>query len=726
MTGVSKQKYCTRLLFPGMVALTLLLTPKTPSLAQEASKTALAALAAQGQNIRIDGLLDEPLWQESQAASGLIQQEPSVGKPALAQTFVHVAFDDKNLYIAALLNDPNPEQIRGDERQRDALLDRSDAFAVLIDSYHDHQNGFFFETNPLAARSDALVSQEGAQINRDWDANWEVAAARIDKGWSLEMRIPFETLRFRAGPSQTWGMQFQRRVPHLKEVSFWNPLSSEQTLFEVSRAGHVTGIEVAEGPRPLSLKPYAKGSRLWDRQADGDPTEIDSDAGMDIRYQLQRNMAFDFTYNTDFAETEVDRFAVNLTRFPLFFPEKREFFLEGKSYYDFGLPGRVQPFFSRRIGLKNREAIPIFIGGKLSGKQGPYGIGALLMETEEKGDDPAERFGVLRLSRDIGLRSNLGLIGTTRDAEDGPGNTTLGFDTTIAPHPNLIADAFWVQSDDEESHTKGKTHFGEIQWRDPFWRIKMNHLFIEKSFLPKLGFVQRPDPDQDEGLDETVGYIDIRPPMESGPLREIGLKTEMTYQRDTHGNFLYQSNYNRIQANFRSGDFILISVDPQRERLPEDFDIRRGITISAGTYTYTHTNIIFITDTRRSLSGLISLLWGGFYEGQKTSWDFNLTAAPAEGLKIGAGIEINQVRLPQGDFTAQILSGEIAWSLTNRLLIQGLAQWDQEDKSIAANLRLSWEYRKNSRLFFIVNPSRRDRDDALLVLTKITWSYDAW
>ncbi len=718
MKAAKKRPYDARVPLSIWIVLAVLLARTPQSLAQEATKPTLEARSAQEKSLTIDGRLSESFWTEIKGTAAFIQQEPALGKTALAETIVFVAYDEANLYIAALLMDPSPEEVRGDERQRDALLERSDAFAVLIDSYHDHQNAFFFETNPLSAQSDALVSQEGSQINRDWNGNWEVAAARHDTGWSLEMRIPFETLRFQPGDAQTWGMQFRRRVPHLKELSFWSPLSVEQSFFEVSLAGHVSGIEIKGGLHNFSLKPYAKGSLLRDGQENGDKYKTDSDAGIDIRYQIQPNMALDLTYNTDFAETEVDRFEVNLTRFPLFFPEKREFFLEGKSYYDFGLPGRVQPFFSRRIGLVSRESVPIYLGGKLSGKQGPYGIGTLIMETEAQGNNPAEHFGVLRLSRDIGLRSNLGLIGTVREENNGPGNQTLGFDTKIAAHPHFTVDAFWIRSDDEQEHLQGNAYFGEIEWRDPFWRILLNRLFIEETFLPKLGFSPQTD------LEETVAYVDIRPQMKSGPIRELGLKTEMTYQRDTQGNFLYQSNYNRFQADFHSGDFVLISVDPQRERLPDDFDIRSGITIPEGTYNYTHANIIFLSDPSRFLSAEASILWGGFYDGRKTSWELKLTTSPAEGIKLGAGIERDQVHLPQGDFTAQILSGEIAWSLTNHLLIQGLAQWDKEEKSIAANLRLSWEYRKDSRLFFIVNPSRQDKDDALLVLAKITWYWD--
>ena len=683
--------------------------------AQEAQKRILKALPAETHTIEIDGLLNEPLWQLGEAADHFIQQEPRAGSPALAHSFVRLAYDEKNLYIGAVLHDPHPENIHADERQEDGRFDRSDTFAVLIDTYHDHQNAFFFESNPLSALSDALVNQEGDAINRDWDGRWFVAARRSPDGWSVEFKIPFKTIRFRPGEAQTWGIQFRRRVPHLKEISFWSPLDIEQDFFEVSRAGHVEGITAMKQVKPFSIKPYVKSAYQNNQSGTNDGADVD--LGLDLRYRFRTNLTLDLTYNTDFAETEADRFQVNLTRFPLFFPEKREFFLEAKGLYDFGLSRRVQPFFSRRIGLVSGAAIPIFGGGKLSGKVGPYGIGALVMQTERKGDSPAEQFGVLRLSRDFGLRSNLGLILTERAERGRSGSETLGIDGTFAPHTHLTTKAFWLRSEDNAG-ASGIAHFAELNWRDPFWRIRLNRLRIGENFDPALGFVQQAD------LDETVGFIDIRPQPESGPIREIGLKTEMTYQRDTQGNFLYQSNYNRIQADFRSGDFILISIDPQRERLPEDFEIRDGIVIPAGIYEYTHSNVILLSDARRPLSGRLNVLWGGFYGGRKTSLSLTLTGAPQAGLKISGGWEVDWVRLPQGDFSAQILNADIAWSLSNRLLLQSLFQWDKEDDLLAANLRLSWEYLDQSWFYLIVNPANQKNSNRLLILTKLSFRWD--
>ena len=687
---------------------------------EELSKPSVNALPLDERMITVDGLLVEAIWQSAKPATGFIQQRPQAGAPAIGETSVWVAYDETNLYLGASLTDPDPSLVRGDERQRDASLDRSDAFAVLIDTYHDHQNGFVFETNLLAAMSDAIVSQEGKQVNLDWNGLWEVAAQRTERGWSVEFRIPFETLRFEPGENQVWGIQFRRRVPHLNEISFWRSLTTEQNFHEVSRAGHLLGIEATRQEHRFSIKPYAKGSYQFSRTDRYDSRDPDQDAGIDLRYRFQTNLTLDLTFNTDFAETEVDRLQVNLTEFPLFFPEKREFFLEGRGFYDFGLSRRVEPFFSRRIGLVERQPVPIVGGGKLTGKVGPYGIGFLLMQTEKAKEvnKRAEQFGVLRLTRDLGVRSNIGMIATHLAESGEKGNQTVGVDTAIAPSPNLVANTFWLRTSGGGDQEPGHAGYGQINWQDPFWRFFIYHLRVEESFDPALGYIQLTD------LSETQGYIDLRPQPRSGPIREFGFKGELTYQTDINDRFLYRSNYWRALAYFRTGEFVMFSWDPQVKRLPKGFVIRPRITIPAGTYHFERYSLFMFSDLQKQLSGTMNLKWGGFYGGTIRSLDLNLTLAPAEGLKVGAGWNINAVNLPQGNFESQTLDGNVAWSLSNEMLFQGLIQWNKEDDLLAANLRFSWEYQPGSHLFLIVNPSQQEDETTILFLVKLTWLWE--
>ena len=701
--------------------LLFLFIPLLPSvLAQEADKPSMIAHPIEDQQMTLDGLLDEGLWKKFPPISGFIQQEPKAGEQEKGTTQVWVFYDSSSLYIGANLIDPEPQAVRGDERHRDAAFSRSDAFGAIIDTFHDHQNGFFFETNLLGAKSDGLIHQEGAFVNMEWDGLWEVAALRTNEGWSVEMKIPFETLRFQPGQSDTWGIQFRRKIPHLKEIAFWSPLTTDQNFYMLSKGGHLTGIQPRSIKGQLFIKPYLKGDfRL--NQGESAGWETGEDAGLDVRYRIKSNLTIDLTYQTDFAETESDRLQVNLTRFPLFFPEKREFFLEGSDYFAFGISESLQPFFSRRIGLRNQQPVPLIGGIKLTGKVEGYSLGLLSIASRSNAGLDGEELSVFRFTRDIGLRSRGGIILTDRTGPTGS-DQTGGFDLTAGPHPNLDLQGFWLRSGWPNPSPYGangdrSAGFAEVYWHDPFWRIKMNHLRVTEGFNPSLGFVKQTD------LDETVGYVDIHPQPVTGPVREYGFKGELTYQNDTSGNFIYRSNYWRGQASFRSGDLVFLSWDLQSEHLPVDFEIRRGIVIPTGDYTYRQGNLILHTDPRRSVSVIPNFSWGDFYNGHKESMSLNLTWSVIETFKLGGSIEVDWVNLPQGNFVAEIVAQNIQWDLNNQMALQTLTQWDKETQQWSGNVRYSWEYRQGSWFYLVINPLRTDPQTRLLFLAKLTYLF---
>jgi hypothetical protein len=687
------------------------------ALAQEPEKRLIEAHPIDNQQIKVDGELNEEVWKSYAPISGFIQQEPKMGEKEVATTQVWILYDSANLYIGANLIDPEPGEVRGDERHRDADFSRSDTFALVIDSFHDHQNGFFFETNLLGGKSDALVHQEGAFVNSDWDGLWDVAAAKTITGWSLEIKIPFETLKYQPGQADTWGIQFRRKIPHLKEVSFWSPATTDQNIYMLSGGGHLMGIHPEAIGRQIFINPYVKGG-LQLNQRDPAGKEGTGDAGFDLIYKFKTNLTLDLTYHTDFAETETDRLQVNLTRFPLFFPEKRTFFLEGSDYFDFGLSGRVQPFFSRSIGLERGQPLPLIGGIKLTGKTDAYGLGLLSIGSRSDKGLEGEEMSAVRLTRDIGLRSRLGLLLTDRTGPYGS-DQTGGFDFTAGPLPELDFQGFWIRSGwpNPSPGGDGAAQFAEAYWHDPLWRIRLNHLRISDGFNPSLGFVQQAD------LDETYGYIDLHPRPETGPVREYGFKGELTYQNDSKGSFLYRSNYWRAQASFRSGDFILLSFDPQIEHLPVDFQIRPGIIIPTGNYSYQQYSEIFQSDPRRKLSVVQTWYFGEFYNGEKHSVTLGFTWGVVETLKLGLSVEQDWVNLPAGNFVAETIDQEIRWDMTNQMNIQTMTQWDKESEQLSANLRFSWEYQPGSFFYFIVNPVQTDPRTRFLFLAKLTYLF---
>lgn len=679
----------------------------------------------------LDGLLDEPVWRSESGVDGLIQQTPTPGAPALGRTRVWIAYDADAVYVGAQLDDPRPDLIQADEQHRDAALSRSDRFDVLIDTFHDHQNGFLFSTNPRAAQYDALLTREGTFLNEAWNGVWSAAAAFTPTGWSVEFRIPFATLRYHPDGAGIWGIQFRRVIPHLLETSFWSPLTPERTLYEISRGGHLIGISPLDRTSRVTLIPFAKGT--YSARSTRPRWDVDHDVGGDARYAVTPNLALNLTLNTDFAETEADRFQVRLDRFPLFFPERREFFLQDKGVFEFGVEGQIQPFFSRRIGLRGGEPVPLWGGAKLAGKVDRYGIGALVMQSRADDEAPAERYAVLRLTRDVGLRSQIGAIGTRREVPGAEPFHTVGADAAYNPTSSVTTDGFWMRSDGGAAAPPGYAGFAQAQYRDPFWRMRLYHLRIDERFDPQLGFVKQ------SGVEETYGYVDARPRPTHGPVLEWGVKSEVTYQTTTDGVLLYRSLYQRVLAELRSGDTILISWDPQFERLIEPFDLRPAdtdgtgaIVIPAGDYRYRHWNIYVATEASRPFSGIVSLLWGGYYSGRKTSLDVNLTASLLDTVKLGGAISVDWIRLPtatppfHADTVPRILSADVQWSVTNQLVLKGLIQHEDESDTLAANVRLSWEYRPGSFVYLIANPSStRDTGSASVYLVKVTWRMEA-
>lgn len=700
--------------------------------AAEPAKPTLTAFPLAEARVAVDGVLDEPAWRTGSGMSGLTQQTPRTGEPAVGLTTVWVAYDAEALYVAARLDDPQPELIQADERHRDAALSRSDTFDVAIDTYHDHQNAFLFETNPLGAQYDAALTREGAFVNDAWNGQWQVAAGRTPTGWAAEFRIPFTTLRYHPSVGATWGIQFRRVIPHLMETSFWSPLDPEQSRYEISRGGHLEGVAPLHPQHRLTLIPYAKGS-YGVRSEDDAGWDVDHDLGGDARYAFTPDLTLDLTLNTDFAETEADHFQVRLDRFPLFFPEQREFFLEGKGAFEFGLDGRVQPFFSRTIGLNRGEPVPLWGGAKLTGKADRYGIGALTMQSLAQRGDPAERYSVLRLTRDLGLRSQVGLIGTRREVLGGTPFQTVGADASYNPTSEVTTQAFWMRSDGPRTAQPGYAGYAQAQYRDPFWRLRLYHLRVDERFDPQLGFVKQTD------LEETYGYVDVRPRPATGPVLEWGAKTEVTYQTATDGVLLYRSLYQRVLAEFRTGDMILVSWDPQFERLLDPFELRPAtpggepaIVIPAGDYRYQHWNVYVTSEASRPLSGIISLLWGGYYGGRKTSLDVNLTASVLTTVTLGAALSVDWIRVPtdtapfHADTIPRLLSGDAQWSVSNRVVLKGLVQHEQESGTLAANMRLAWEYRPGSFVYLIANPSSsRETGSAAVYLVKVTWRWEA-
>ena len=478
------------------------------------------------ESIDFDGLLDEAIYGTVPAISGFIQLTPDVGAAATERTEAWILFDETNVYVSARVWDSAPEsQWVANEMRRDTnQLRQNDTFAVLFDTFYDRRNGVLFYTNPLGARANAQFTNEG-NPNSDWNPVWDVRTGRFDGGWTVEMEIPFKTLRYRSEPPHIWGVQLRRAIRRKNEWAYLTPLpvasgsgGGARGIFRVSQAGSLVGVEPPSAGRNLELKPYAMGGLTTDMAAT--PVKINegsADGGIDIKYGITQNLTADFTWNTDFAQVEVDERQVNLTRFPLFFPEKREFFLEGRGIFGFasggftraasvarnpvaGFFGDVnvpQLFYSRKIGLEEGRVVPIVGGARVTGKVGRFDVGLLNIHAGEEtfSDSKPTNFTVVRLRRDILRRSSVGAMFTNRSVSRvAPGSSqAYGVDGTFAffENVNLITYIARTQLPGPEHQGKDLSYQGKFEYAADRYGFQVDHLVVEDNFLPEVGFLRR-------------------------------------------------------------------------------------------------------------------------------------------------------------------------------------------------------------------------------------------
>ena len=414
----------------------------------------------------IDGDLSDRAWQQSEVGGNFIQHEPLDGVPATEQTEVRVVFTDSTLYFGITAFDANPDAIIAKEMERDSRIFQDDSLLLLLDTFHDRRNAYAFETNLNGARTDTLVTDEGRDLNLEWDGIWSVASRRTALGWAAEIAIPISTLRFDPR-ALAWGFNVQRYIAHKREMTHWSGLPREvstlgqvgsqvQPVHRVSMAGELTGLTGISQSAQLQIKPFVVGNLSEDPRLDLDPIS-DGDAGLDLKWGVSRSLALDLTYNTDFAEVEVDQLQTNLTRFSLYFPEKRDFFLENAGIFDFGPPHReffrppvLKAFFSRRVGLNEGRQVPINWGARLTGRLGGWNLGVLRVTTAgiEQDDEtlPAKAFTVARLKRNLGRRSTIGAIVTEAAPENEDANRVVGLDFDYKPTAKLSLGGFWTGS----------------------------------------------------------------------------------------------------------------------------------------------------------------------------------------------------------------------------------------------------------------------------------------
>jgi len=738
--------------------------------ANDDERRSLPALRLEpGEEIRLDGVIDEPAWTRATPAGAFVQRDPIEGVAPTESTEVFVVYDSDYLYIGAILYDSDPDGILAYQKERDASLFADDRFTWILDTFMDGRTGYYFEVNPAGLMSDGLLGGGGGGfgrggggggfgfgVNKSWDGIWEARVVRRPDGWSAEIQIPFRTLNF--DPSRdTWGINFQRTVRRKNEESVWSGYRRNQRITRPVHAGVLTGLKGMSQGLGLEVKPYAvAGWRyvLDEEDPTVDPTDFPADVGLDLSYNVTPSLRAALTVNTDFAEVDVDQRRTNLTRFPLRFPERRDFFLEGSGVFSFAPRNGVEPFFSRNIGLTDGEPVPITYGTRLGGQAGRYELGFLQVRT---GHDQrlsqgivtniqAENFTVARVKRALFRQSAIGLLYTRKST--GRDETRLApldrhtvgadldlFTSRFLGDKNFQLEAFFVWNSDPVSG--GSSSFWDrtargvrLNYPNDIWRIHASYRELDEEHDPALGFTRR------------NGFRRLQPTITFAPrahgflgLRQLEFEVQyehlmdMAWQLETR-----KTDVKLLGLRFNSGDRVDFTLTQLFERLePEDEFTIRDATIPAGRYNTVRWRFSTFTASRRPISLRAFLTGGEFWSGTRRSYNIGITLRPRPGLSLGVNVDKNDISLPGGDFTTNLIRLETGWHLSPWASFNGNIQYDDESEIVGLFARFRWIIRPGNDLFFVythnwLNEGERLRDFGLRTIsrggtTKINYTY---
>ncbi len=688
--------------------------------------------------LRLDGVLDEPIYAAVEPFGGFIQQSPDEGAPATEPTENWIFFDDESIYVGARVHESVPESAWvANEMQRDSFqLINNDGYIVVFDTFYDRRNGFSFRVNPIGGFSDQQITDEG-NPNPDWNPVWDVRTGRFDGGWTVEMEIPFQSLRFRPGAEQVWGIQLGRDIRSNYEEAYLTavPISAGPGQFRLSVAGTLVGLEVPGDSRTFEIKPYAIGSLNTDRTV-SPPVSNDGDAngGVDVKYGLTENLTADFTYNTDFAQVEVDEQQINLTRFSLFFPEKREFFLESQGIFDFArvagfggfggssrgnlnlAPGVFPPgdaptlFFSRRIGLDEGRTVPIVGGGRLTGKVGDFSVGAINIQTDDvSATDTAPpaagtNFSVLRIKRDILRRSRVGAMFTNRSVSvEGDGaNQAYGLDGSFSFYDNVNLYGYYAQTKtpglegDDESYQAAFSYEGDL------YGLLVDHLQVGGNFNPEIGFMRR----QDFRRSYVHGQFSPRPEGIEA-VRQFTWGGSLDYITNGAGQIETRILSGRFQTSFENSDSLSADIQQDYEFLTMPFEITDEVTLPVGGYEFTDFQAAYRMGPQRRVAGNLSFQHGQFFDGEITAVGYSRGRIEVtRQFAVEPSVSLNRITLPQGAFTARVTSTRLTYTFTPRMFASALLQHNSVDNVLSTNVRLRWEYQPGSELFVVYNDQR--------------------
>ncbi|MBM3771891.1 MAG: carbohydrate binding family 9 domain-containing protein [Acidimicrobiia bacterium] len=682
--------------------------------------------------LRVDGRLDEEIYGLTQAISDFIQNDPKAGAPATEKTELWLFFDRNNFYVSARCWESQPDQLIANEMRRDSVnIVQNDGLAFGLDTFYDHRNSVMFEISAVGGRIDGQVTNE-RQMNLDWNPVWNFKVGRFEGGWTLEVAIPFKSLRYQPGRGQVWGFNARRINQSINEVSYITRIPTAMQRrghFLASLMATLVGIEAPPAARNIEIKPYAIADTTTDLTGTTPVrNRFGRDVGADARIGLSQSASADLTLNTDFAQVEADEQQVNLTRFSLFFPEKREFFLENQGTFGFGGAGTAfgggtsdTPilFYSRRVGLSTgtiAREVPIDAGARVTGRVGRYTLGLLNIQA---GDDELTRtqatnFSVLRVRRDLLRKSNLGAMYTGRSiAQGGEGrNDTFGLDATFGFYDNLMINTYWAQTRTEGRPGDDGSYRAQLDYTGDRYGVQVERLVVGRNFNPEVGFVRR------RNMERSFGQLRFSPRVRRFPsVRRLFASGQFTYVENQQGRLESRNSDGELAIEYQNGDRPFVGYGQSYEFLPAPFPIATNVTLPSQGYSFDSVRAGYTFGQRRRVSGTFIIDHGTFYGGRKTSYSLTrgrifLTAQ----LAFEPRVSVDRVDLPEGRFTNTLLGSRVTYTITPLMFVSALLQYNSSLRNVSFNARLRWEYRPGSELFVVWNEQRDTIGDRMGML----------
>ncbi|HUE87336.1 MAG TPA: DUF5916 domain-containing protein [Vicinamibacterales bacterium] len=690
---------------------------------------AMAVRIPPGQTPHIDGRLDEEVWTLGPASGDFVQREPDFGAPSTERTEFRILYDDRKIYFGVWLWDSDPSGIMGNEMKRDSGLRRGDQLKIVIDTFHDHRNGFYFSTNPLAALKDANTVENGRTINYDWNIVWENETSVDDQGWYVEIAIPFSQLRFRTTVGEsTWGLNLCRIIMRKNEEAYWVPFPREWTangFARLSNAGVITGLHDLRARRRMELLPYV--SPRVQRDFTGPvSTESRTDVGFDFKVGVTDDLIADITYNTDFAQVEADQEVVNLTRFSLFFPEKRQFFTESIGIFDYGKsasspggdaaasdPGILPVFYSRRIGLDDGQEVPLIGGGKLTGKVGPYSVGVMNITTDaadvrEGGDSrliDRANYTALRVKRNILSKSSIGAILLNREGGVTDYNRSVGVDVGLMLGPSFTVIGLVARTDSPDAAVADRpgsdvAAVADVGYRTERFSTALQYSDIGARFNPEMGFVTRTD------VRATKARAAWTPRPRWRGVRQMFFRGDIEYYEDHEGRLESRSQQFDARLSRQDSSSVRLGVSREHDVLSAPFTTA-GTELPIGGYSWTSYSAGFNSNQARRVYGSVNGEAGGYYNGDRQSIRAAVNFQLGRTLLLEPNYTKNWITLPgRPTYETNTLNFRVSQSFSPDLFVKGFVQYNDERRTASFNFLFWYIYKPGSDLYIVYNEGR--------------------